>query len=56
MEYEQLFLERVWRIMWYSLEVVEENILVAVPELGITRPVMGIYSHIETAELRTVAL
>ena len=40
MEYERLFHQSVWRIMWYSLEVMEENILVAVPELGITRLVM----------------
>ena len=56
MEYEQLFHQSVWRIMWYSLEVIEENILVAIPELGITRLVMGIYNHVETAELRTLAL
>lgn len=34
----------------------QKRTLVVIPELGITRIFMGIYSHVETAELRTLAL
>lgn len=42
--------------MWYTLEVMKKNILVTVPELGITESIIDNYSQVETTELRTLAL
>lgn len=42
--------------MWYSLEVIKENILVAVPALDITESIIDNYNYAETSELKTWAL